>query len=83
MYPSVPGVYRNGKVELAEEPGPIPEETQVVVTFMTSQGVDLSSRGIRADQAAELRARLSTFAEEWDSPEMEVYDRYDASRPGV
>jgi hypothetical protein len=29
-------------------------------------------------QLADLRSRLSQFAEEWDSPEMEIYDAYDA-----
>jgi hypothetical protein len=29
-------------------------------------------------QLADLRSRLSQFAEEWDSPEMEMYDAYDA-----
>ncbi len=28
-------------------------------------------------QLADLRSRLSQFAEEWDSPEMEIYDAYD------
>jgi hypothetical protein len=27
-------------------------------------------------QLADLRSRLSQFAEEWDSPEMEIYDAY-------
>lgn len=29
---------------------------------------------------AELRARLEPFAQEWESPEMAVYDDYDAER---
>ncbi len=29
-------------------------------------------------QLADLRSRLSQFTEEWDSPEMEIYDAYDA-----
>lgn len=28
----------------------------------------------------ELRARLESFAEEWDSPEMDAYNDYDAAR---
>ncbi|MBC8181081.1 hypothetical protein H8E88_08155 [candidate division KSB1 bacterium] len=35
---------------------------------------DLQTRGIDKKQAAELRARLATFAEDWDSPEMDIYD---------
>jgi hypothetical protein len=34
----------------------------------------LSSRGINEEQAAKLRARLQCFAQDWDQPEMEVYD---------
>ena len=36
--------------------------------------VDLRARGIDEQQAAELRARLGAFAEDWNSPEMDVYD---------
>ena len=39
-----------------------------------SSRVDLRSRGIAPDQAAELRARLASFGEDWDSPEMALYD---------
>ena|SRR6059036_257026 len=36
--------------------------------------VDLRSRGISEAQAANLRARLKTFAEDWDRPEAAIYD---------
>lgn len=36
--------------------------------------VDLPSRGINREQAANLRARLQSFAEDWNCPEMDVYD---------
>jgi hypothetical protein len=42
--------------------------------------VDLRAHGIDEAQAAELRARLATFAEDWESPEMDMYDNYDAAR---
>jgi hypothetical protein len=29
------------------------------------------------EELADLRSRLSQFVEEWDSPEMEIYDDYD------
>jgi hypothetical protein len=32
---------------------------------------------------AELRGQLDRFAEEWNSPEMSIYDDYDSSRTGV
>ena len=80
MLISVQGVYRHGKIELVEQPSNIRDETRVVVTFLESGLVDLRSRGINEKQAAELRARLETFAEDWDSPEMSIYDNYDAAK---
>ncbi len=74
MVRSVEAVYKNGKVELLE---PAPEHTdgRVIVTFMTEPAKDdLSARGISQNQAAELRARLAAFAEDWERPDMEVYD---------
>ncbi len=40
-----------------------------------SNGVDLAARGIDETQAAELRARLKTFAEDWNRPEADIYDQ--------
>jgi hypothetical protein len=37
-------------------------------------GVDLPGRGIDQAHAAELRARLKTFAEDWERPEADIYD---------
>jgi hypothetical protein len=34
------------------------------------------------EQLADLRSRLSQFAEEWDSPEMEIYDCFSDTNPG-
>lgn len=36
--------------------------------------IDLQSRGINQEQAANLRARLQSFTEDWNCPEMDVYD---------
>jgi hypothetical protein len=36
--------------------------------------VDLRSRGISEAQASDLRARLKTFAQDWDRPEAAIYD---------
>jgi len=30
-----------------------------------------------------LRARLATFAEEWNAPEMDIYDNYDAAKANL
>jgi hypothetical protein len=78
MLKTVEGVYRDGKVELTEMPSDVREETPVIVTFLEPHVVDLRSRGIGEAQAVDLRRRLATFIEDWESPEMEVYDRYDA-----
>lgn len=80
MLKSVAGMYRDGKIELAEVPVNVPNETNVIVTFLESGPIDLQARGIDEAQAADLRARLKTFAEDWGSPEMNVYDDYDAAK---
>jgi hypothetical protein len=83
MLMSIQGIYRNGKIELVEQPSNVPDETRVIVTFLEPNSVDLRARGIDEAQAAELRARLATFAEDWDSPEMSIYDDYDAARANL
>jgi hypothetical protein len=80
MLKSVEGVYRDGKIELAELPRDVRDETRVIVTFLETSHIDLQVRGIDEAQAAELRAQLGTFAEEWDSPDMAIYDHYDAAK---
>jgi hypothetical protein len=37
-------------------------------------GVDLRAGGVDEIQAADLRARLKTFAEDWNRPEADIYD---------
>ena len=62
-----------------------PEKQAAVLAFAESlqQGkgfsdnsgsVDLASRGIGIEQAGELRSRLTTFAEDWNRPDMDAYD---------
>jgi hypothetical protein len=75
------GTYRNGRVELKDAPANLPENSRVVVTLVPPP-VDLDSVGIIPAAAADLRARLAGFSEDWDSPEMEDYDDYDAARAG-
>lgn len=81
MLPTIHGIYKQGKVVLSEPP-PIEGETPVIVTFLKPDSLDLGSRGIDEKLAGELRARMDSFAEEWMSPEMDVYDNYDKSRGG-
>lgn len=74
MLQSVEGVYKDGKLELLESipPG---TEGRVIVTFLGSATpVELGNRGIDRPQAEDLRRRLSAFAEDWERPEMDVYD---------
>ena len=80
MMTSVQGVYREGKVELTEPPVNVSDGTPVIVTFLSNGAIDLATHGLSAGQAAELRARLTAFAEEWDSPEMNAYDHYHAAK---
>jgi len=78
MLTSVEGIYRNGRVELIEQPTDVYEGTRVIVTFVQSDAIDLAFQGIDREQAEVLRANLATFAEDWDSPEMSIYTNYDA-----
>jgi len=80
MLKTIEGVYRKGKVELAERPEGAVEEIPVLVTFLEPHRIDLRVHGIDEAHAAELRTRLSTFASDWDSAEMDAYDDYDTAR---
>ena len=74
MVKSVEGIYRNGRVELVE-PLMEAEGSRVIVTWVhPADPVDLRERGIDEAQAADLRRRLAAFAEDWDRPEMAIYD---------
>jgi hypothetical protein len=74
MLKTVEGTYREGKVELTELPADV-KEARVIVTFLPKEGpIDLRALGISEAQAADLRWRLRTIAEDWDSPDMDVYD---------
>jgi len=70
---TVKGTYKDGKVELAERPAQI-DSSRVLVTFLDAKDVDLRAAGIDEAQAADLRARLKSFAEDWERPEAAIYD---------
>ena len=75
MLQALEGVYRNGRIELLEAPRDIDDDTRVIVTFLpNNQGINLKDLGINEAAAAELRNRLASFEEDWNSPDMEVYD---------
>jgi hypothetical protein len=50
------------------------------VLSLKQSSVESSGESLDLLQLADLRSRLSQFAEEWDSPEMEIYDAYDAHK---
>lgn len=80
MLKTVEGIYRQGKIELVEPPTDVRDDTRVIVTFLSSNFIDLPTRGIDRRQATDLRARLTAFVEDWASPEMDVYDDYDSAK---
>lgn len=80
MLTSVEGIYRDGKIELSELPGGVRTQMRVIVTFIGPRELSLAERGIDPAQASKLRDSLAAFAEDWESPEMEVYDDYDNYR---
>jgi hypothetical protein len=73
MLRSIEGLYRDGRIEFLESP-PASMEGKVIVTFLSSNSIDLEVRGIGEEQAADLRRRLKSFAEDWDRAEMDLYD---------
>lgn len=79
MLTTVEGIYQKGHVELRERPENVPEESRVIVTFLSAGEIASCARGIGEEQARDLRQRLATFAGEWESPEMDVHDDYDAA----
>ncbi len=83
MLTSIQGIYHNGKIELIEKPDNVLDNTRVIVTFLESGQIDLRKRGMDQKQVAELRAAFATFAQEWDTPEMDVYNNYDATKARI
>lgn len=65
---------------LAENPSHVFEGSWVRATSVRSNDINLESQGIDKEQAESLRASLATFSDDWDSPEMSVYDNYDAAK---
>jgi hypothetical protein len=52
-------------------------EVEDFVDFLTEKKSknDISNPEITIDEIAEHRAALSSFAEDWELPEMEIYDK--------
>lgn len=78
---TVEGIYKDGKVELLEAVSEL-GSTKVLVTFLEDSNIDLRALGIDEDAAAELRGKFATF-EDWNNPEMDVYNDYDNARSSL
>jgi hypothetical protein len=51
------------------------EGSRVIVTWVQpAEAVDLRELGIDEGQASDLRRRLAALAEDWERPEMAIYD---------
>lgn len=83
MLNSVTGTYINGQIKLNECPPNIQEGTEVIVTFISDDGIDLSSQGISQEDAQKLRNNLTTFADDWNSPDMSIYDNYEPNKANL
>jgi hypothetical protein len=83
MLTSIQGIYRNGHVELTEPSNDAREGARVLVTFIESAPIGLAAQGIDPAQAEILRTHLATFSEDWNSPEMTLYDDYDAAKASL
>lgn len=70
---TIEGIYKDGKIILTETPADV-GESKVLVTFLQIKETNLQQRGIGKVQAADLRAKLNTMTEDWNKPEMDVYD---------
>ena len=82
MLTSIEGTYRNGQIVLMEQPAQMQNETPVIVTFIGFIEIDLRAQGINQNQAAELCSSLAPF-EDWDEPEMDVYNDYDSAKASL
>ena len=80
MSQQLTGIYRQGYIELREKPCHLSDETQVFITLSESHDLPLNTQEITPEQAQQLRHSLASFAEEWNSPEMSIYDDYDAAK---
>ena len=70
---TVEGKYKDGKVVLSEL-HPEFDDSRVIVMFVEPRVIHLADKGIDREQAASLRGRLGAIADDWDAPEMDVYD---------
>lgn len=80
MQTTAHGIFRNGRIEFPEAPDGVPDETPAVVTFAIKEAGELEQRGITPEQAAAFRLALGAGMDDWDSPEMDIYNDYDSQK---
>lgn len=76
MLETVKGHYKNGQIELYETPRL--KESDIIITFLNSEDtgqIDLQAKGIKKEEAQDLKNRLRSFEEDWNAKGMELYDR--------
>ncbi len=78
---TVEGIYVNGTIQLLKSVETV-NKTKVLITFLENTDVELKTLGIDESAASELRAKFATF-EDWNDPEMDVYNDYDNARAAV
>jgi hypothetical protein len=69
---TIEGIYKDGHVVLSMIPNL--SESKVLITFLGTKEISLAERGIGEKQALELSSKLSSIADDWNQPEMDVYD---------
>jgi len=82
MITAVEGQFVNGAIEVSEHV-PIQDGTRVIILLLPGEPPGNSPLGVTRTQAGRLRWRLSTIAEDWDHPDMDVYDKYEIARPAT
>ena len=80
MIQTVEGIFRNGKVELLEEPNNL-QESRVIVTFLPAAMGPEGELSFTPEEVDELRGKLAAWEEDWNAPGMEAYDDYETRRP--
>ncbi len=81
MIQTVEGVFRNGKVELLEEPENV-QESRVIVTFLPAATGPEGGPTFTSEEVDDLRGKLAAWDEDWNAPGMEAYDDYETRRCG-
>lgn len=76
MLKTITGIYQQGKININQYPENIKEGTQVIITFLESNQIDLESRGINKQEAQNIKENLSIFEDDWTKEEMNIYDDY-------